>query len=163
MIYILIDSNNNVQLGSTVLPDDGQAWVTYDGVIPSGNRLIMVDGVLVTDPVEIAEMKVSKITELYEECDTGNALDIDYMGTVFQADKHSQDILANVLSVGSVPVDFYWVDLANNKVSMTFLELRGLGIAILERSQINFNKVRGLKAAVNRANDLSAIESVYFD
>lgn len=106
------------------------------------------------------ELQTSKILELETVYDAVNKLDIDYMDTTFQADKKSQDLVVSVLSAGSVPNGFYWMDKANNKVDMTFTDLQGLSSAILVRSQSNFDKLQGLKTDVRNAttqDDLDAI------
>ena len=57
----------------------------------------------------------------------------------------------SVLSADSVPTEFFWLDTANNQVSMTYTELQGLSGAILVRNQTNFIKYQGLKSDVTQA------------
>ena len=77
------------------------------------------------------ELQNRRLNELKIAYENANQLNIDYMGTQFQADKESQELIAVALSAGSVPDGFYWLDLYNSKVAMTFAELQGLSTAIL--------------------------------
>ena len=107
------------------------------------------------------ELKAKKIAELYQAYNNANSLDIAYMNTTFQADSYSQGLIVAVLSAGSVPSGFYWLDANNNKVSMTYTDLQGLSATILARGQVNFDKFQNLKAQVNSATsqaDLDAIQ-----
>ena len=94
------------------------------------------------------ELQIAKIISLKTDYENANELDIAYMKTTFQADKASQDLIVKVLSAGSVPTGFFWIDKANNQVTMTFTQLQGLSGAILTRNQTNFIKFQGLKAKV---------------
>jgi len=82
------------------------------------------------------------------------------MNTTFQADNKSQNLIAQNLSIGTVPKGFYWKDKSNNKVPMTYAELQGLGLAIQDRGMINFNKLDGLKAQVKTATTKTALNKI---
>ena len=98
--------------------------------------------------LDITISLATKLSELETAYNNANELDIAYMSTTFQADKKSQDLIVKVLSAGSVPSGFFWIDKANNKVAMTYAQLQGLSGAILTRNQTNFIKFQGLKAKV---------------
>ena len=98
-----------------------------------------------------AEFQTAKISEIYGAYNKANEADIPYIKTTFQADKASQDLIVSVLSAGSVPTGFFWLDKANNQVAMTYAQLQGLSGAILTRNQANFVKFQGLKAKVKLA------------
>lgn len=104
--------------------------------------------------------KQSKLNELKIAYKEANQADIAYMNTTFQADKDSQDLIVSVLSAGSVPTGFFWLDSLNNQVPMTYAELQGLSGAILARNQTNFIKYQGLKAKVNSAKTLKTVNSI---
>ena len=106
------------------------------------------------------ELQTSKMSELETGYNISNTLDIAYMDTTFQADKKSQDLIVSVLSAGSVPDEFYWMDKANNQVDMTFTDLQGLSSAILVRSQINFVKLQGLKTDVRNATTQDDLDKI---
>ena len=97
---------------------------------------------------QLQNRKIQEIKKAYEQA---NQLDIDYMSTTFQADKDSQNLIVSVLSAGSVPDGFFWLDTKNNQVAMTYADLQGLSGAILARGQANFIKYQDLKAQVKTA------------
>lgn len=90
----------------------------------------------------------AKSNELYLEYDKANQLNIDYMATTFDTAKSTQDIIANNLAIGSVPDGFYFRDINNVDVAMTYVDLQGFGVAIQTRGLINFSKLQDLKAQV---------------
>jgi len=104
--------------------------------------------------------KPAKIQELYTAYNNANQLDINYMNTTFQADKKSQDLIVSVLSAGSVPTGFFWLDSLNNQVPMTYTQLQGLSGAILARGQANFVKLQSLKAKVKAATTQADLDAI---
>jgi len=106
------------------------------------------------------ELQAVKLSELQTAYNNANEIDIAYMGTTFQSDKKSQDLIVSVLSAGSVPAGFFWLDTANNQVAMTYIELQGLSGAILARSQINFIKYQGLKGQVPLATTQADLDLI---
>jgi len=159
MIYIKVLDNNEVLLGGTVATKEMTAggWVKYNGTIPQGSKFKMVNGKLKAD---LTEDKVNKLKELQQAYEASNALDISYLKTIFQADVKSQDTISKVLSVGSVPVGFYWLDKANNQVTMIYADLQGMAGAILLRNQANFDKFQGLKAKVKLAKTQAELDLI---
>jgi len=101
-----------------------------------------------------------KLQELEAAYNNANELDIAYMATTFQADKKSQALIVSVLSAGSVPTGFYWVDSLNNKVTMTYADLQGLSGTILARGQSNFDKLQSLKAQIKSATTQAELDSI---
>jgi len=82
-----------------------------------------------------------------------------YKNHTFQVSQNIQ----NALSAGAVPSGFYWLDIDNVKVPMTFKELQGLALAILTEEQALFDKRQTLKTAVNAAKteaELLAIQII---
>ena len=61
---------------------------------------------------------------------------------------YSPTLVNSWVSYGSVPSGFYWLDVNNKEVAMTYADLQGLSGAILTRSQANFTKLQTLKANV---------------
>jgi len=90
--------------------------------------------------ININQLKPVKLSEIQTAYNNANKLDISYLNTTFQADTKSQALLVSVLSAGSVPSGFFWIDKANTQVAMTFAELQGLSGAILTRNQANFKQ-----------------------
>ena len=118
------------------------------------------DGSFLTKPKTTIELQTSKLHELKIMYNNSNQLDIPYMTTTFQADKASQDLIVSVLSAGSVPKGFFWLDKANNQVAMTYAQLQGLSGAILTRNQANFVKFQGLKAKVKLAKTQADLDLI---
>ena len=104
--------------------------------------------------------KPTKLSELRTAYSDANELDINYIGTTFQADKSSQDLIVSVLSAGSVPTGFFWVDATNNQVPMTYVELQGLSGSILTRNQTNFVKWQTLKAQIKVCTTQADIDAI---
>ena len=105
-------------------------------------------------------VKQSKLQELKQAYTDASSEDIAYMNTTFQTDTASQNLIVSVLSAGSVPTGFFWLDTANNQVPMTYAELQGLSGTILVRNQANFIKYQGLKANVAQATTSEAINLI---
>ena len=120
----------------------------------------IANGGVVEPEFTLDELKIAKVNELETVYNNANELDIAYLNSTFQADKVSQDLIVSVLSAGSVPTGFFWLDKANNQVAMTYAELQGLSGAILTRNQANFIKFQGLKTQVNAATTQAALDKI---
>jgi len=140
--------------GDTFVPNDErnvdyvliQKWISNGGAV---------------DPeFTLKDLQDDKISSIRKDYEIANHLDIDYMSTTFQADKASQDIIISTLSAGSVPDDFFWLDLNNARVSMTYSELQGLSVAILGRRQINFIHLQDLKTQINVATTQEELDLI---
>jgi len=107
-----------------------------------------------------SELQTAKVSKLGIAYNKANELDVAYLSTTFQADKNSQDLIVSVLSAGSVPTGFFWLDKANNQVAMTYAQLQGLSGAILTRNQTNFIKFQGLKAKVSTAKTQADLDLI---
>jgi len=160
MPYIKV-TNNEVRLGGLILTpeQEGEGYFHYEGAIPDGGKFMWDDTnkVIYADLTDNKDSKVNEIKTAYENA---NQLDIAYLNTTFQADKNSQDTIVSVLSAGSVPTGFFWLDTANNQVPMTYVELQGLSGAILTRNQVNFVKYQSLKAQVNTATTQAELDVI---
>ena len=107
-----------------------------------------------------SELQTAKLQDSESSYNKANELDITYMNTTFQADKNSQDLIVKVLSAGSVPTGFFWIDKANKHVAMTYAQLQGLSGAILTRNQTNFIKFQGLKSKVALAKTQTELDAI---
>jgi len=85
---------------------------------------------------------------------------VHYMGTVFQADVASQDIMTKVLAPGAVPPGFFWLDAGNEQVPMTLDDLRGLAGTVLMQGQIAFVTRTALKAAIRSAGTVDEVRAI---
>ena len=141
-----------------------ESKVDYLGVIKSGFTELIPNA---SDKwngskwlLDITISLATKLSELETAYNNANELDIAYLGTTFQADTKSQDLIVKVLSAGSVPTGFFWIDKANNQVAMTYTQVQGLSGAILTRNQVNFIKFQGLKARVKLATTQAELDAI---
>ena len=119
---------------------------------------VWVEGQDITEAIN--QVKQDKLTQLTHDYTVANGSDIDYLNKKFQADASSQALIASVLSVGALPVGFFWKDLNNDKIPMTFKELQGLSGALVSRGLGNFSKLSDLKEQVNIAETLHDLELI---
>lgn len=87
-------------------------------------------------------------------------LPVAYMGSTFQADLDSQNVLTKCLVAGAVPAGFYWLDATNVQVPMTFVQLQGLAGVMLAQGQAAFAKLQGLKTAARDATTAATVQAV---
>lgn len=127
---------------------EGCFWKNGVWAIVSALPQILVDA----QAVQIATLAVSYNAAIQ--------LPVAYMGTTFQADSPSQDVLTKCLVAGSVPSGFFWLDANNAQISMTYAQLQGLASAMLAQGQVAFAKLQGLKTQVKAATTVAAAQSV---
>lgn len=120
-----------------------------------------VNGVFVkpTQIVDLNQAKSDQIATLINDYKTAIQLPVAYISTTFQADDYSQNLLTKSLAPGSVPNGFFWLDANNAKVQMTFAQLQGLALAMLNQGQTAFAKLQTLKDQV-RAASTDTVEKV---
>jgi hypothetical protein len=101
---------------------------------------------LVTDK-DIEVIRLAKIKEMYRDYLVAQQLPVYYMGSTFQADLASQDVLAKSLAGMNVvaPAGFYWVDAQNNKVAMSFENLQGMAAAMFQQGWDAFKNLQNKK------------------
>lgn len=108
----------------------------------------------------LEELKGFKISELYSSYAKANREDIEFKSKLFAAKESDRALLAQVLSVGFVPDDFYWRSKDNTNVPMTYEDIQQLGGLLLSRGQANFDKLQTLKAKVKAAKSKSALTKI---
>lgn len=101
---------------------------------------------------KIAELEAARLAVEYS--------DITHAGQTWKADKDARALLAQVLSVGSVPAGMYWRDSAETPHAMTYTDLQALGRAILDRGLAADLNLETKKAAVNATATAAEIESI---
>ena len=106
------------------------------------------------------QLQSAKLSEIVQEYNNANQEDIAYMNTTFDAKDSTQDIIAKNLSIGSVPDGFYFRDMVNNDVPMTYADLQGFGAAIQARNLANFSKYQELKASVGSATTKDELDLI---
>jgi hypothetical protein len=83
-----------------------------------------------------------------------------YMGTLFSVDYASRVLISQILAIGSVMDGFYFQDVYNVQVGMTYLQLQGMAGEIFIRGQAAFTHLQlrksTLRALVNPTVDAIA-------
>jgi len=106
------------------------------------------------------QLQSTKLSEIEQAYNNANQEDIVYMNTTFDTKDSTQDTIAKNLAIGSVPDGFYFRDVDNNDVSMTYADLQGFGVAIQERNLANFSKYQELKASVGSATPQEELDAI---
>jgi len=132
------------------------AGSTY--VFDATNKVVNKNYTVVDVP--LSELQEAKIKEAYDKYLSIRYSDIAYMNTTFQADANSQALIVSVLSAGSVPSGFYWLDVNNNQVSMTYADLQGLSGAILARGQVAYTNYQTKKAEILATTTVADLDAV---
>jgi hypothetical protein len=114
----------------------------------------------VASAAALTQAKTKQITLLEAAYTAAIQLPVDYMATTFQADVASQDVLAKSLVSGKVPTGFYWLDSANAKVAMTFVQAQDLAYAMLVHGMTAFAKLQDKKTAVRAATTVADVLAV---
>ena len=117
---------------------------------------------LVTDFVEeykptLDDLKAEKIISLGMAYTQANNENIEFKGSTFEP---NQELLAQILSVGSVPDNFAWKAVDGTFVPMTYEEVQTLGKLLLKRGQENFIKLQTLKAKVKAARSENGVAKI---
>jgi hypothetical protein len=121
-------------------------------------------------PLTLGHAQATKLTQIEAAFIADAALPIAYMGTTFQADKDSRDLMAQaiiglqaVVAVGgTVPANFTWWDSNNVAVPMTLLQLQGLFATGLATFNSKFANKQVKKAAVREASTVANVQSTIY-
>ncbi len=106
------------------------------------------------------QLQSAKLSEIVQAYTNANQEDIAYMNTAFDTKDSTQDIIAKNLAIGSVPDGFYFRDVDNNDVQMTYADLQGFGAAIQVRNLSNFSKYQELKTSVGSATAQDELDTI---
>lgn len=110
--------------------------------------------------VLLAGAKTAKIDELKAAYAAANYADIDNAAKTWKADRDSQQLLATVLSVGSVPPGMYWRDSTETQNPMTYSDLQALAAAILDRGLLLDSNLDTKKSAVEAATTIEEVNAI---
>ncbi len=112
------------------------------------------------DAEDLLAAKEDKVADLQAAYDVANYANIDHDSKTWRADVKSQQLLAAVLSVGSVPGGMYWRDVTETQNSMTFADLQALASAILTRGLTLDSNMDTKKAAVANATTIAEVNAI---
>jgi len=112
--------------------------------------------------VSLTKAKSTNLKELETSYNSSIQQNIDYLDTVFQADFKSQELIKSTLTAsgGVLPDGFYWKDLYNNEVSVTYEDLQGLATVIFIRGQSEWLKWQELKKLVSTAVSVNDLDDI---
>lgn len=182
-MIVTIDKNNRITGKITIFPKSEERNRVYDNAIIVDDSTIIEDYDLYeiingvpslidgwetikaqreADKVkqELELNKATKIKEAYDKYLSTRYSDIAYMNTTFQADANSQALIVSVLSAGSVPDGFFWLDVNNAQISMTYADLQGLSGAILARGQQAYADYQAKKAEILATTTVADLDAV---
>lgn len=127
----------------------------------SGDQLITLDDFLLEHLAAVlTDAKAEKIIELTSVYEAATYANIEHASKTWKADRDSQQLLAAVLSVGSVPESMYWRDVTESQNPMSFSDLQALAGAILVRGLLVDSNLAAKKAAVEAATTLAEVDAI---
>ena len=131
----------------------------FEYLLPIGSVKITDEeaDALLNPPLTIDQAKSIKRFEIEKSYQDDIQSDIIYLDCVFNASDTSQLLISKVISAGKVPDGFFWQDVNNNRVSMTFSQIQDFAGAILERGQRSFVKLQDLKDQLHDETDINKI------
>ena len=112
---------------------------------------------LLNPSLTIDQARSIKRSEIEKSYQDDIQSDIIYLDGVFNASDKSQLLISKVISAGKLPDGFFWQDINNNRVSMTFSQMQDFAGAILERGQRSFIKLQDLKNQLHDETDINKI------
>lgn len=137
---------------------------SLDHIIPSTFTSLTANQVeaFLNPPLTLAQVQTAQLATLTSAYKAACQQPVSYLNTTFQADSNSQDTLNKVLvsDNGSIPAGFYWVDANNNQISMNFVQLQGLAMAMLTQGWTSFQHLQTQKAAVRAATTIQQVQEI---
>ena len=111
---------------------------------------------------EFTKALYTKLKELETSYNNSIQQNIDYLDTTFQADFKSQELIKSTLTAsgGVLPDGFYWKDLYNNEITVTYEDLQGLAAVIFIRGQSEWLKWQELKKLVSTAVSVNDLDDI---
>jgi len=120
-------------------------WITNNDLVP------------LDELEEVRKQKFIDILQAYnDKCEN----DIDFNGNTFQADQKSINKMMTELSSQTLPVDFFWLNKNNDRINMTYNELKSLYESIITRNRSNFVKYQDDKLYVKNATSVEELKII---
>jgi hypothetical protein len=143
---------------ATMLQTCEPGWSVVNGVLTAPNAAQL-----------LAQAQQAQLTTLTAAYQSAIAQPVSYTSKggitkMYQADPQSLSNLQNTLlglqAAGATPSGFYWVAADNTQVSFAYADLQGLAAAMLAQGWAAFQQLQTLKAHVNAATTVSAVQAV---
>jgi hypothetical protein len=115
-----------------------------------------------TPPLTLEQLKLDKVKEATDKYKNLILSDFSYLNTTFQTDVKSVTAMANSLSITAsvFPSDFFWVDTGNNKIPMSYDQLKELSSLIALRSWGAFQTLQATKALIEAATTEKKVRAI---
>lgn len=118
--------------------------------------------------ITLAQAQAAQLALMDAAFDAAVQAPVAYMGTTFQADKDSRDLMSqaitglqSILAVGgTIPAGFAWWDASNTPVPMTLAQLQGLYATGVATFNTLFIHKQAQKAAIRAASTVAAVQSI---
>jgi hypothetical protein len=172
--FITVDSTGTKVTGSGYTPDgtlpegaiecEQQVAQNYTGYTVSNGQIVPP-----TDAQVLAAAQVEQAEAIMAAYQTAISQPVSFttaggMTKTFQADPDSQTLLVATTQgytlAGAVPSGFYWVSADNTEVPFTLADLSGLYAATLAQGWLAFQKKQALKAQINSAATVAAVQAI---
>jgi hypothetical protein len=131
---------------------DSQAWRVRDRKLE------------VAPSITLMQAQAAQLALIGAAYESAYQLPVAYIGTTFQADAGSQDVLSKTLAAltpnGATPTGFYWADTNNVQVPMSLSQLQGLASAMMTQGWAAFQHKQSQKAAIRAATTVAAVQSI---
>lgn len=144
--------------------------VLEEAILPDGyvaGGWTYTEGVWTINEIGAAEVlpgkKKNKIESLTASATEANYADITQDSIVWKADEEARGLLAEVLSVGSVPLTMYWRDTDGVAHDRDYAQLQAIGYAILDRGLTIDTSLTSKVVEVNAATTTAAIEAITWE
>lgn len=131
---------------------------------PVRKVVVVAREVVEKSPEEFAafleSLRISKREDMAVSYAAAATADIEFNTFSWKTDQASVALLAQVISVGSVPPSMYWRDASGTPRTMTFADLQALGYAILARNLAADNNHQTKLALIANATTVSDINLI---
>jgi hypothetical protein len=154
---------NTLEVTAAEWANQSGTWYVVNGALTQTNPNAPTAAQL------LAKAQKSQLTTLTAAYQTAIVQPVSYTSKggvtkTYQADPGSLSNLQNTLlglqAAGATPSGFYWVSADNTQVPFTYADLQGLAAAMLAQGWAAFQKLQTLKAEVNAATSVSAVQAV---
>lgn len=158
--------NTTTQLWKNVEDVRGKTYYNIDGESKVLDSLDIPEGYYPTKPAPtLDKVKADKMIEILNTFSQKQKENVSFttkasLTNTYQANSSSMDSIMVVLNTGSVPDNFYWLDIDNKKVSFTFEDLQNLYNTIYERNWLLFQRLQQLKEQLRDEKNILKVADI---
>lgn len=132
------------------LIEGGAEWHDKRAFVPPSAEKLLADAV---------QARLRYLSDAYN---SAMETPLVYMGSKFQTGPDSRARVSAEINIcgGHLPDNFYWVDMNNRQVAMTFEQFKGLGSAMHAQGWVAFSNLQAKKQIVKTAKSIEAVNEV---